>query len=406
MGLMRLARWAGITIGSTTILPNDPTVSYTGAPCNGPAGMYCSGDMITSAAATGPTVAVNAYGSPDYNVYPHMQLWVNGTFAGEWDVTGTAQTYAATVAGAGLHYYHADHLGSARLETDANGAVVANCTYLPFGQEWSCSPSDPANHYKFTGHERDVESGLDHTWFRQYSSAQGRWLSPDLLDGDVVDPQTLNLYAYVRNNPLKLVDRLGLADGCTLDGLDIDCGTAGGLVAKGAVAPCPKSDCFLVTLRGGDFYRFVPEQTNYRDVPQGGTEVILTEAHWELVPGDQARFGPVLAMAGAIAAMDSPAPGPSDAVAAGYLVVGTATVAILAQNTKHNREVMLGLLSRAAQHITQKIQPSPPDDPNRNHWKKEVKGWVDRAKNMLKRFKGTTREAFEEIIKQLEGHVQ
>jgi len=41
---------------------------------------------------------VNAYGSPDHSIYPHMQLLINGAIAGEWDVTGTAQNYTVTTA--------------------------------------------------------------------------------------------------------------------------------------------------------------------------------------------------------------------------------------------------------------------------------------------------------------------
>ncbi len=41
---------------------------------------------------------MNAYGSPDYSIYPHMQLLINGAIAGEWDVTGTAQNYTVTTA--------------------------------------------------------------------------------------------------------------------------------------------------------------------------------------------------------------------------------------------------------------------------------------------------------------------
>jgi len=64
---------------------------------------------------------------------------------------------------------------------------------------------------QFTGKERDQESGLD--WFesRYYSGAQGRFTSPDSgnLGVHLSDPQTWNMYAYVRNNPLKYVDPNG-----------------------------------------------------------------------------------------------------------------------------------------------------------------------------------------------------
>ena len=63
----------------------------------------------------------------------------------------------------------------------------------------------------FTSKERDAETGLD--WFgsRYMSSAQGRFTSPDkpFADQDPDDPQSWNLYSYVRNNPLKFVDETG-----------------------------------------------------------------------------------------------------------------------------------------------------------------------------------------------------
>jgi RHS repeat-associated protein len=59
-------------------------------------------------------------------------------------------------------------------------------------------------HYKFTGKERDSESGLDYFGARYYASTAGRWLSPDwsaqaqpVPYAKLADPQTLNLYAYV-----------------------------------------------------------------------------------------------------------------------------------------------------------------------------------------------------------------
>ena len=64
---------------------------------------------------------------------------------------------------------------------------------------------------KFTGKERDSESGLD--WFdtRYFSGAQGRFTSPDepFNDQDPSDPQSWNLYSYVRNNSLRNVDPSG-----------------------------------------------------------------------------------------------------------------------------------------------------------------------------------------------------
>ncbi|MGA2299530.1 MAG: RHS repeat-associated core domain-containing protein [Candidatus Acidiferrum sp.] len=63
--------------------------------------------------------------------------------------------------------------------------------------------------YKFTGKERDSESGLDDFGDRYYSSPMGRFTSVDPIWVKIdrlVDPQRLNLYAYGRNNPLLFVD--------------------------------------------------------------------------------------------------------------------------------------------------------------------------------------------------------
>ena len=64
--------------------------------------------------------------------------------------------------------------------------------------------------YKFTGKERDSESGLDNFGARYDSSQYGRFMSPDPLGGQKIDPQTLNNYSYTRNNPVNLIDPTGL----------------------------------------------------------------------------------------------------------------------------------------------------------------------------------------------------
>jgi len=63
------------------------------------------------------------------------------------------------------------------------------------------------------GKERDSESGLDHFKYRNYASSMGRWMSPDpsqLRFANLGDPQSLNLYIYVGNNPINRVDLDGL----------------------------------------------------------------------------------------------------------------------------------------------------------------------------------------------------
>jgi len=72
-----------------------------------------------------------------------------------------------------------------------------------------------ANSKKFTGYERDNNSsatGLDYSMFRYHSSYWGRFQTPDPYDGsyDLSNPQSFNRYSYVQNDPVNLVDPLGL----------------------------------------------------------------------------------------------------------------------------------------------------------------------------------------------------
>jgi RHS repeat-associated protein len=62
---------------------------------------------------------------------------------------------------------------------------------------------------KFTGQQRDVETGLDYFESRYYSSAMGKFSSPDAMSGAVSNPQSLNLYTYVLNSPLVIIDPSG-----------------------------------------------------------------------------------------------------------------------------------------------------------------------------------------------------
>src|ERR1700732_3029545 len=77
-------------------------------------------------------------------------------------------------------------------------------------QEPSCMTAMPAGASRKTGKERDAESGLDNFGARYNASTMGRFMSPDPLGGKLVDPQTLNKYSYVRNNPINLTDPTGL----------------------------------------------------------------------------------------------------------------------------------------------------------------------------------------------------
>ena len=102
--------------------------------------------------------------------------------------------------------------------TDASGSACWEADYYPYGQEKTpASFSDTCStHYKFTGYERDPETdpgngtGNDYAFARYYSPRLGRFMSADPSGGDLSDPQTLNKYAYTRNNPINLIDPSGM----------------------------------------------------------------------------------------------------------------------------------------------------------------------------------------------------
>ena len=111
----------------------------------------------------------------------------------------------ARVASSGKRYYLADHLGSTRSLVDDSGAVTAAYDYWPYGKVLASSGAE-STHFRFTGHERDAESGLDYMLERSYGSDIGRFLRPDPMQDEYPG---ISPYAYAANNPLKYVDPEG-----------------------------------------------------------------------------------------------------------------------------------------------------------------------------------------------------
>ena len=143
----------------------------------------------------------------------HSNIFIGGRLLSTYDSTG-------------LHFALTDPLGTKRVQANIQGQVDEQCTSLPFGNDLnnplsvSCTSivnslqtnSDATEHH-FTGKERDAESGNDYFGARYYASSMGRWLSPDWSAKEepvpyakLDNPQTLNLYAYVGNNPITHID--------------------------------------------------------------------------------------------------------------------------------------------------------------------------------------------------------
>jgi len=144
-----------------------------------------------------------------------------------------------SVSAASTKYLTADHLGSTRVITDQSQTAKIRRDYLPFGEEIGSTLAlrgiipgyglVELNTQKFTGKERDNESGLDFFGARYYSGPHGRFTSPDEFNGgpvelftemastnptfyaDLTNPQSFNKYAYCYNNPLRYTDPDGHA---------------------------------------------------------------------------------------------------------------------------------------------------------------------------------------------------
>lgn len=172
---------------------------------------------------------------------------LNGRRSTAWNSSGgldSAQYYAGSnpvaywlAADGNIHFQHQDWLGTERLRTTATGSVEGQYSSLPFGDGPSSSGTDTnVGHFALLDHDLTTGSGLEHADFREYGATAGRWMSPDPYDGSMHlgNPQSLNRYAYVGNNPLLFIDPSGQELTLTLLGI---CGHASGACAGGLSNP-------------------------------------------------------------------------------------------------------------------------------------------------------------------------
>jgi RHS repeat-associated protein len=204
---------SGFTYDAAGNLTSDGTASYT---WNAEGRMASTAGMNYTYDGDGRR-AKKAAGSPSsadrlywYGINGEVLVesdW-GGTLISEYIYFGASRIARRDVVTGSIAYYLTDYLGNASVLVNTNGAVIDESDFYPFGAERPVTDSLDNNH-KMTGHERDLESGLDHTWFRQYSCNTGRWLSPDSMRGAPADPQSWNRYAYVGNNPKNAFDPNG-----------------------------------------------------------------------------------------------------------------------------------------------------------------------------------------------------
>ncbi len=149
-----------------------------------------------------------------------VQEKLNGTLIKQWVWCGGAQPCEERDAsnnvtkrfygqgqlnGSTALFYTNDHLGSVREMTDTSGAVRARYNYDSYGRITKVSGDLEAD-FGFTGFYRHQATGLNLTLYRAYDADLGRWLSRDPIG----ESGGVNLYAYVKDNPVNYVDSYGL----------------------------------------------------------------------------------------------------------------------------------------------------------------------------------------------------
>jgi RHS repeat-associated protein len=327
-----------------------------------------------------------------------------------------------TTSANAIHWLVSDQLGTPRMVLDQTGnlAGMTRHDYLPFGEELGANIGGrtTAQGYtgdrirqQFTSKERDIETGLDYFLARYYSSTQGRFTSPDEFTGgpdelyyfvddaadnptfyaDLKKPQSLNKYQYAYNNPLRWVDPDGHdpeepepQDPKPMIPVPVPAGP-GGLPVPVTISPGTPGPTDQQIKRGFDSLLddyVIPKTVNdylYMASQKIGTAPELTMQPVTVpslvVPGPKLQALPMV----------SPAP--------------------MMSKAKDTRKVINGLIANAITHVG-KINSSDPNDPNRNHWKKEVKAALDRAQKLAQRLKGKAQEAVKQKIKDIRGQIE
>jgi RHS repeat-associated protein len=119
-----------------------------------------------------------------------------------------------------VDYFHPDHLGSTSVMTTATGTKEEDLAYYPYGGT-RINTGTVNVPYKYTGKELDASTGLYFYEARYYDATLGRFISADTIVQNPHDPQALNRYSYVRNNPLRYVDPSGHFIQLVLDALGL-----------------------------------------------------------------------------------------------------------------------------------------------------------------------------------------
>jgi RHS repeat-associated protein len=130
----------------------------------------------------------------------------SGTFSKEYLYRGSSRLAMVDVSKSKVYYYGNDQLGTPEILTDSDNTVVWEAIYKPFGEAEVNEHSTVVNNFRFPGQYYDSETGLHYNYNRYYDPSTGRYLTSDPI-GQVGG---VNLYSYAENNPVKMIDSLGL----------------------------------------------------------------------------------------------------------------------------------------------------------------------------------------------------
>src|SRR3989344_4469787 len=197
---------------SRGILPGRPSTSMTWAGATSMRRRSSKGVsvlliILALAIPIDASLSMNGVLIPEQAV-PGALRQLAGSFE-EKQVSSTVYIYAngqrvAKRVNGEMFYFHNDHLGSAAVVTDSQGNIVEEKRYDPFGMELAGSGK-----IGYNSKELDRDTELNYYGARYYTADFGRFTTPDTVKGQLENPQSLNLYAYTLNNPMKYVDPSG-----------------------------------------------------------------------------------------------------------------------------------------------------------------------------------------------------
>ena len=173
---------------------------------------------------------------------------------------GQARKRGASVRqGDAVTYLHTDHLGTVSIATNQSQVVLARTLNLPYGGVRWTSGTMPTD-WGYTGQKEPIGTGLVYLHARFYAPATGRFLSADTIVQNWSDPQHLNRYTYVRNNPTNLTD------------------------PTGHLCVGPVLFLCLIAIGGGSFFAvdyFQQSTENYNKGLSGGQEFFYKNIDWQ-----------------------------------------------------------------------------------------------------------------------------